>query len=54
VINHVAAATARTSRGVPHISQKTANRHNMLLTTWKAEVDDSHPKVKWYGLRRTT
>lgn len=54
VINHVTAVTARSSRGIPRISQKTANRHNMLLTTWKAKVDDSHPKVKWYGLRRTT
>lgn len=54
VINHVTAVTARTSGGTPRISQKTANRHNMLLTTWKAKVDSGHPKVKWYGLRRTT
>lgn len=52
-INHVAAVTGRTAQGVPRISQKTTNRHNLLLTTWKAKVDKDNPKVLWYGLRRT-
>lgn len=52
-INHVAAVTGRTDGGVPRISQKTKNRHNMLLTTWKAKVDADNPNVKWFGLRRT-
>jgi hypothetical protein len=54
VINHVTAVTGRTEGGVPRISQKTKNRHNMLLTTWKVLVDESNPNVVWYGLRRTT
>ena len=53
VINHVAAVTGRTNNGVPRISQKTGNRHNMLLTSWKKLVDADNPNVLWFGLRRT-
>ncbi|UFN45108.1 amidase domain-containing protein [Nocardioides okcheonensis] len=51
VINHVAGVSGRTADGTPRISQKTSNRHNMLLPTWKAIVDGSNPNVKWFGLR---
>ena len=51
VINHVAGVSGRTTAGIPRISQKTSNRHNMLLPTWKAIVDGDNPNVKWFGLR---
>lgn len=35
MIDHVALVTARSSNGTPYISQKTDNRHNILLSTWQ-------------------
>lgn len=50
VIDHVALVTGRTDSGVPRISQKTSNRHNMLLTTWIQIIADSTgPEPIWYG-----
>jgi hypothetical protein len=51
VIDHVAVVTGRTSSGVPRISQKTTNRYNVLLTTWREIIADSTgPDPIWYGL----
>ncbi|MCL8026028.1 amidase domain-containing protein [Nocardioides bruguierae] len=51
VIDHVVGVTGRTSGGVPRISSKSTNRHNILLTTWKKIINDSTgPDPIWYGL----
>jgi len=50
-IDHVVAVTGRTN-GVPRISSKTNNRHNMLLGTWRMKIAEQRgPNSIWYGLR---
>ena len=51
VINHALGVTGRTSSGVPRVSQKTPNRHNILVSTWLQYAHDQFGQIEMYGLK---
>jgi hypothetical protein len=54
-INHVNIVSGRTKSGMPRISQKTSNRHNMLLNVWLRNlVYPQNPNAKVWGFHHYT
>lgn len=52
ILDHTMIVTGRSKSGVPRISQKSGNQHNILLTTSITNAKaQGATKIVWYGIR---